>query len=107
MLKSIRIRGCRQSAGCALVGPDFQPAAGFYPAFFALVARRRAEARRQAESPTPTGATAIPLMSHSGVIGLGRQGMRCGATMPMNSRDVVTLVFFQNLGKCRWSPVTR
>ena len=33
--------------------------------------------------------------------------MRCGATMLMNSRDVITLVFFQNLGKCRWFPVTR
>jgi len=31
----------------------------------------------------------------------------CGATMLMKSRDVITLVFFQNLGKCRWLPVTR
>ena len=28
-------------------------------------------------------------------------GRRCGATMLMNSRDVITLVFFQNSGKCR------
>jgi hypothetical protein len=27
------------------------------------------------------------------------QGMRCGPTMLMNSREVITLVFFQNLGK--------
>ena len=27
--------------------------------------------------------------------------IRCGATMLMNSREVITLVFFQNLGKCR------
>jgi hypothetical protein len=33
--------------------------------------------------------------------------MRCGATMLMNSRDVITLVIFQNFGKCRWLPVTR
>src|SRR6266849_1168203 len=33
--------------------------------------------------------------------------MRWGATMLMNSRDVITLVFFQNFGKCRWLPVTR
>ncbi len=26
---------------------------------------------------------------------------RCGATISTNSRDVITLVFFQNLGKCR------
>jgi hypothetical protein len=35
------------------------------------------------------------------------QALTCGATMLMNSRDVITLVFFQNLGKCRWLPVTR
>ena len=35
------------------------------------------------------------------------QVIRCGATMLMNSRDVITLVFFQNLGKCRWLPVNR
>ena len=34
-------------------------------------------------------------------------GMRCGATTLINSRDVITLVFFQNFGKCRWLPVTR
>jgi hypothetical protein len=38
-----------------------------------------------------------------------RQGhpheVRCGATMLMNSLDVITLVFFQNFGKCRWLPV--
>lgn len=36
-----------------------------------------------------------------------RYGMKCGATMLMNSREVITLVFFQNLGKCRWLPVIR
>lgn len=36
-----------------------------------------------------------------------RQGMKCGATMLMNSRDVITLVFFQNFGKCRWLPVIK
>jgi len=36
-----------------------------------------------------------------------RHGMRCGATMLMNSRDVITLVFFQNFGKCLVFPVTR
>ena len=35
-----------------------------------------------------------------------RYPIRCGATMPMNSRDVITFVFFQNLGKCLWLPVT-
>lgn len=33
--------------------------------------------------------------------------IKCGATMLMNSRDVITLVFFQDLGKCRRLPVTR
>src|SRR6266851_2001542 len=33
--------------------------------------------------------------------------MRWGATMLISSRDVITLVFFQNFGKCRWLPVTR
>ena len=28
-------------------------------------------------------------------------GIRCGAAMLMNSRDVITFVFFQNFGKCR------
>jgi len=32
--------------------------------------------------------------------------MRCGATMLMSSRDVITFVFFQNFGKCRWFAVT-
>jgi hypothetical protein len=36
-----------------------------------------------------------------------RYGIKCGATMPMNSRDVITLVFFQNLGECRWLTVIR
>ena len=36
-----------------------------------------------------------------------RYVIRCGATMLMNSREVITLVFFQNLGKCLWLPVTR
>ena len=36
-----------------------------------------------------------------------RYGMRCGATMPMNSRDVIVLVCFQNFGKWRWLPVIR
>jgi hypothetical protein len=27
---------------------------------------------------------------------------RCGATILMNSRDVITFVFFHNFGKCRW-----
>jgi hypothetical protein len=35
------------------------------------------------------------------------QEIRCGATMLRNSRDVTTVVCFQNLGKCRWLPVTR
>jgi hypothetical protein len=26
--------------------------------------------------------------------------IKCGAESPTNSRDVMTLVFFQNLGKC-------
>jgi hypothetical protein len=30
-----------------------------------------------------------------------------GATILMNSREVITLVCFQNGGKCRWLPVTR
>ena len=34
------------------------------------------------------------------------QLIKCGATMSI-SREVITLVFFQNLGKCRWLPVTR
>jgi|GEM_PF-3677333 len=34
-------------------------------------------------------------------------GIKCGATMLMNSREVITLVFFQNLGKCRKLPVIR
>ena len=32
---------------------------------------------------------------------------RCGATMSMNSREVITLVCFQNFGKWRVLPVTR
>jgi hypothetical protein len=31
----------------------------------------------------------------------------CGATMLMNSREVITLVFFQNFGKCLTFPVTK
>jgi len=31
----------------------------------------------------------------------------CGATRAMNSRELITLVFFQNRGKWRWFPVTR
>ena len=34
-------------------------------------------------------------------------GSKWGATMSINSRDVITLVFFQNFGKCRWLPVSR
>jgi hypothetical protein len=33
--------------------------------------------------------------------------MRCGVTISINSRDVITFVFFQNFGKCRRLPVTR
>ena len=33
--------------------------------------------------------------------------VRCGVTRLTNSRDVMTLVFFQNLGKCRVFPVRR
>ena len=31
----------------------------------------------------------------------GCYGIRCRATMLMKSCDVITLVFFQNFGKCR------
>ena len=37
----------------------------------------------------------------------GRHGTKCGATIPISSREVMILVFFQNLGKWRWLPVTR
>ena len=40
-------------------------------------------------------------------VGQSFLGLRCGVTMPMNSRDVITLVFFQNLGKYLGLPVTR
>jgi hypothetical protein len=33
--------------------------------------------------------------------------IKCGATMLMNSRDVITLVFLQNFGKCLGFPVIR
>lgn len=36
-----------------------------------------------------------------------KAGTRCGATISINSREVTTLVFFQNFGKCRWFPVIR
>jgi hypothetical protein len=36
-----------------------------------------------------------------------RYGMKCGAAMLMNSRVVITLVCFQNFGKCRRLPVIR
>jgi hypothetical protein len=32
---------------------------------------------------------------------------RCGATTLRNSLEVIILVFFQNLGKWRWLPVTK
>lgn len=38
---------------------------------------------------------------------LAIQPMRWGATTLRNSREVMILVFFQNLGKWRWLPVTR
>ena len=37
----------------------------------------------------------------------GTYARRCGVIRLRNSRDVMTLVFFQNLGKCRVFPVTR
>lgn len=36
-----------------------------------------------------------------------RYEVKCGATMPMNSRDVIPLICFQNSGKCRRLPVMR
>jgi hypothetical protein len=36
-----------------------------------------------------------------------RYRIKCCATMLMNSREVITLVLFQNIGKCRWLPVIR
>ena len=36
-----------------------------------------------------------------------RYRIKCGATMLMNSRELITLVVFQNFGKCRWLPVIR
>src|SRR3989442_1211687 len=48
------------------------------------------------------------LGTHHGAVFVGPlHGMRCGATTLINSRDVITLVFFQNFGKCRWLPVTK
>jgi hypothetical protein len=44
---------------------------------------------------------------HGAVFVRPLHGMRCGATTLINSRDVITLVFFQNFGKWPWLPVTR
>lgn len=35
------------------------------------------------------------------------QASRCGATRVRNSREEISLVFFQYIGKCRWLPVNR
>lgn len=37
----------------------------------------------------------------------GGHGVKCGATMAIKSLEVITLVCFQNLGKCLWLPVTK
>lgn len=67
--------------------------------------------RNAAESSEPDVAFADVGMRYSAPILAARFNrpyvIRCGATMPMNSREVITLVFFQNLGKCFWLPVTR
>jgi hypothetical protein len=55
----------------------------------------------------PTSFLRIRLLAPSWLLfkATPRNEMRCNDTD--NSRDVITLVFFQNLGKCRWLPVTR
>jgi len=50
------------------------------------------------KSRTPSKAVATRHVSHAS---------KCGATMSMNSRAEMILVFFQCLGKCFRLPVTR
>jgi hypothetical protein len=59
------------------------------------------------------GGALADLEKRRGLVGSGNQPrpltqpIRWGAITLRNSLELMILVFFQNLGKCRWFPVTR